>query len=102
MMNLVFMLMSFLCGTSFAFNYTRIENPAHVYVGSNHIQKIREFMINEENLHCTERYLPISFAMLNEERKSVEVKAFISEYGSLVQKQENLTTCHIYKKLVIL
>ena len=77
----------------------KIENASNIYVGHHHLQKIKEFHINDD-IVCTDKYLPIIFKM-HTENKTVEtyVSGWLTEHGNVVEHQENSSNCHLYKKL---
>lgn len=79
-------------------NLTRVDHASNIYIGAKHIQRIDHFYINEENLSCTERYLPIMFTMLNENKNKINVNGYLKEDGRLIAKQENSSNCKIIKK----
>ena len=82
-------------------NFTKIENPANVYVGSKHIQKIKELFIDDGILSCKDKHLPIIFVMLDGDKKSVEVKGWLTQHGNFIYKQGNISDCSIYKRFII-
>ena len=79
-------------------HYAKFMNPVNIYVGSDPIQKIQEFYIDEAVLACTNRYLPIIFSMVGEDAKNVDVKGWLTEHGNLIQAQANSSLCHLFKK----
>ena len=77
--------------------YTKVLNAANIMVGTSFIQKISSFHINDSNITCTDRYLPILFRMINDKSEDVEVKGLLTEYGNLVKDQEKIN-CRLFKK----
>lgn len=79
-------------------NYTKVEHANNIYVGSkNFYQKIKMFYINDSELRCTDRYLPILFVMINSHNIEKEVDGYLTEYGDLIEKQET-GHCRTFKK----
>lgn len=79
-------------------NYTKVENADNIFVGSkNFFQKIKTFHINDSDLRCTDRYLPILFLMLNSQNIEKEVDGYLNEHGKIIDHQET-GHCRIFKK----
>ena len=78
--------------------FTKIDNAANIYIGNGLYQKISQFLIDEDHLDCQDKYLPIIFDMIKEDKNSLLVKGLLTQSGTLVSKQDNISTCKIFKK----
>ena len=79
----------------------KIEKADNLYIGSGDkrcFQKISSFFVNLTQFACNEQFLPIYFNMLNSAGKEQEADGYLSEDGDLLNKQNFLSFCRMFKK----
>jgi hypothetical protein len=82
-------------------NFIKVQNAANIFVGPNKsFQKINEFHIDDTDISCIDKHLPIIFVMKNQQNMDQDVKGFLNENGALMVKQEK-DECSFFRRFSI-